>query len=830
MNTVSLDSYLSIRQIENQQVNYLDLHRCLRQNYIIESISNPKSVAGISVAGNYLIQMPNFVSDYTNLIELNGSHNELNTIEWILYRTEASENDKPKSSRPLVHPFLQIINLSFNHIKTVPANIHYLRFLHTLDLSYNYLTTLPTSIGALEQLRVLLLDHNRLKILPNTFTRLSHLETLNLSFNQFQSIDTFKNLSNLKHFYMNSNPLQTFPLLLYTCSNLQHISLSNIQLQRINEITLDYFTQFPQLKRLDLSKNHLTNDFLSSIKQFFDLLEELYLHSNQLTNIFSLLSHMKSLQLLDLSSNSLSKIPQDVHAKLEVLRLSTNQIELSSTDCVHLQHLIQLDLDHNQVSNIPKEFLACAQLQILNISSNPLRKFPEILFQLPSLNHLTFNDSNLHDLNATSYFQKHFFRTLNFLDLSYNNLHTNLHQLTVLKALTYLDLSGNCLTELDQNFRTLICLKILKIGQNKFENFPAWLYEMDETTNRTYIGEILSELYMNDNLVEFIPDEIVHMTNLQTLDLSNNKFTRFPDPLIYLDQLTCLIYSQQHGIHIDKLPDDFIHLYNLQKLDLSYNIFREIPPCVYSLTKLEYLDMSDNLLTALDTDRLRQLTNLKMVKLNGNLFPSFPSTLYQIDAFRINDNALCLAPPNDFLEGKSSSVASHMFVQVNDQYENELFRIYKRIFVEHLSTHDFERLLIRLNLPDTDIAYFRKNYHQVKQEEKVDVLLRMWKQKRGSLADSETLFKLAQLIGDKKLVQHFQRAYLLARKNSKRSVWQRLYRTPTRSSFRHSVDYCEKNAPVNNLDFRLRTCYDHAKETFASKARFVVQLETICQI
>ena len=105
-----------------------------------------------------------------------------------------------------------------------------------------------------------------------------------------------------------------------------------------------------------------------------------------------------------------------------------------------------------------------------------------------------------------------------------------------------------------------------------------------------------------------------------------------------------------------------------------------------------------------------------------------------------------------------------MFVQVNDRYEDELFRIYKRIFVEHLSTHDFERLLIRLNLSDTDIAYFRKNYHHVKREDKVDVLLRIWKQKRGSLADSETLFKLAQLIGDKKLVRHFQRAYLLARK------------------------------------------------------------------
>ncbi|CAF1072780.1 unnamed protein product [Rotaria sordida] len=62
------------------------------------------------------------------------------------------------------------------------------------------------------------------------------------------------------------------------------------------------------------------------------------------------------------------------------------------------------------------------------------------------------------------------------------------------------------------------------------------------------------------------------------------------------------------------------------------------------------------------------------------------------------------------------------------------------------------------------------------------------------------------------------------------SVWHRLFRIPTDSSYRHSCYYNEINSPKNDLDFRLRTCYNHAQESFASKARIVVQPMTIYQI
>lgn len=61
------------------------------------------------------------------------------------------------------------------------------------------------------------------------------------------------------------------------------------------------------------------------------------------------------------------------------------------------------------------------------------------------------------------------------------------------------------------------------------------------------------------------------------------------------------------------------------------------------------------------------------------------------------------------------------------------------------------------------------------------------------------------------------------------SISDHLYQTPTNSSYRHTCYYDDIDSPKNQLDFRLRTCYDHAREAFASKARMLVQPITTFQ-
>ncbi|CAF2893519.1 unnamed protein product [Rotaria sp. Silwood2] len=70
-NILQLYDYLSLYRKDGREINFLNLDRCLRQPYIINDISNNESIDGVSVTHNYLIQIPPFVSNYTNLIELN---------------------------------------------------------------------------------------------------------------------------------------------------------------------------------------------------------------------------------------------------------------------------------------------------------------------------------------------------------------------------------------------------------------------------------------------------------------------------------------------------------------------------------------------------------------------------------------------------------------------------------------------------------------------------------------------------------------------------------------------------------------------------------------
>ena len=113
-----LKDYLSLRSFDDHdhQMHFLDLHRRLRQRYTIQNLTNHQTIAGISLAQNYLIQIPNFVSDLTNLVELNASENGLHDAKFLLYRVNSNEMEY---SRPLIHPFLRRINLSFNHIESL---------------------------------------------------------------------------------------------------------------------------------------------------------------------------------------------------------------------------------------------------------------------------------------------------------------------------------------------------------------------------------------------------------------------------------------------------------------------------------------------------------------------------------------------------------------------------------------------------------------------------------------------------------------------------------------------------------------------------------------
>lgn len=95
----------------------------------------------------------------------------------------------------------------------------------------------------------------------------------------------------------------------------------------------------------------------------------------------------------------------------------------------------------------------------------------------------------------------------------------------------------------------------------------------------------------NQNL-EKLPEYVLSKTNLEELDISNNKLS-------------------------GALPAEIRHLQNLKVLNASNNNMTGVPAEVGQLRNLEVLDLSNNQLTGLPYE-LGNLGNLKILNLSGN--------------------------------------------------------------------------------------------------------------------------------------------------------------------------------------------------------------------
>lgn len=136
------------------------------------------------------------------------------------------------------------------------------------------------------------------------------------------------------------------------------------------------------------------------------------------------------------------------------------------------------------------------------------------------------------------------------------------------------------------------------------------------------------------SLTGSVPHPIVNMSNLQTLDLSENRLNVIPSSTFEnLRQLTTINLSQNDFV---ALPKSLKFLQHLTKLDLSYNKLLQVPTELGYLTQLEYLDLSSNLIDSLPTDAICQAWkhSLKTLKLANNLILRLPSQIGLLTAIQ----------------------------------------------------------------------------------------------------------------------------------------------------------------------------------------------------
>jgi len=183
------------------------------------------------------------------------------------------------------------------------------------------------------------------------------------------------------------------------------------------------------------------------------------------------------------------------------------------------------------------------------------------------------------------------------------------------------------------------------------------LQEIDLSLNENLRGELpnsnwttpLTFLYLSrTNFSGYIPDSIGQLKSLNELYLSGCNFDGFlPPSLFNLTQLTLLYLS--YNELVGPIPTQITEFSKLSILDLSGNLLNgSIPLGCYSLPSLLSLDLSDNQLTgSIGEFSSNSLEYLSLS--NNNLQGNFPTSIFQLQNLtRLSLSSMNLSGVMDF--------------------------------------------------------------------------------------------------------------------------------------------------------------------------------------
>ncbi|XP_052741396.1 leucine-rich repeat-containing protein 28-like isoform X1 [Bicyclus anynana] len=124
---------------------------------------------------------------------------------------------------------------------------------------------------------------------------------------------------------------------------------------------------------------------------------------------------------------------------------------------------------------------------------------------------------------------------------------------------------------------------VLHWNYRGFTEFPLHRLEGDETE--------ITDIYLKENLISRIPNDIGRLNNLESLYLSGNDITKLPREISKLIRLKCLDLS---GNRLQYIPDEIGDMRSLKFLILDENELRELPLRMSELRALRYLSVCDN--------------------------------------------------------------------------------------------------------------------------------------------------------------------------------------------------------------------------------------------
>lgn len=443
-------------------------------------------------------------------------------------------------------PMMTYLSLSENGLTTQgTACLENYPYLVYLSLANNQIDSVEHLKG-LSYLKELRLQHNRLSNV-NELRRLINLEILYLGHNSIRDIGSLNSLTKLQILYVNDNSI-------FDISALRDLG---------------------ELECINVSNNNLTS--LAVLNSYKATLTEIYAENNKLTD-FSFISGASNLHILMLSGNQTVMAQDNMVAwlsgltKLEILTLSGIRLNDLSF-LANAEKLVRLDVAncglnafYGETSNLQMIADHYATLKVLDISNNDLSDGSSELLRLRNATLLTvlYADNVCSSLDAYTL-------TYSMTELKYVSLEgcgvTTTSWLNRFHDLKYVDLAGNCLSELDLDQSiSNASLKTLKE-----------LY-LDTTTPCTFANafrisdfnvERLSLCGVTIDRVEYLPN----LDEIRYLNLDGTGLTNLAGEDAELSDIYSVArYGTLETIDVSNLEADITSLEQIDSLQTIYAV------------------------------------------------------------------------------------------------------------------------------------------------------------------------------------------------------------------------------------------------------------------
>ncbi len=154
-----------------------------------------------------------------------------------------------------------------------------------------------------------------------------------------------------------------------------------------------------EVYKLDLSgKYQVRKSTLEDAKTIFIELEDLNIDIRlSLTELPSGVGNLTELRELDVNTNLLGKLPNEIGRlrKIQILSLSYNELKRIPYSIGNLTKLEQLRLDNNKLIQLPTEIRMLVNLKLLDLYNNKLNNIPSGIGKLIQLEELDLRKNHL---------------------------------------------------------------------------------------------------------------------------------------------------------------------------------------------------------------------------------------------------------------------------------------------------------------------------------------------------------------------------------------------------------------------------------------------------